>query len=399
MEKSHSNNKDVQQPTPKFKFIFVALMTIGAISCQKNSEPGPTVQNSEPSPRVKYDSLVYQWLVNEQLSNGLLESITGNNFVSLYDNSLAALAFIAKGDNLKAEAIFDFFNNHVNSELLSGTNGFAQFRDRYGYPLSGSGRWLGDNAWLLIALNNYKAKTKSDRYINMTQSLNNWIRQLQDVDGSLWGGYDPISGVKTNKVTENMLDAFNALSGYDSLHKNLLKYFYVVRWDTYNKVLVSSPGDYYMYALDNFSWGYCALENFPNSSLTFANQIFLTEHFAVSTGALVSGYCIDIDRDDVFLEGTGQMVVAFQKAGLIDQANFYLKEIEKSITSGLKGTKGIPYATNRGSGYGPDLLWQGADNLPCVSSAAWYLFGKLNFDPMAVGYAKNIPAEDKFWLK
>lgn len=396
MEKSHSNKKDGQKATLKFKFIFVAIMTIGTISCRKNSEPPTPVT---PVPPVEYDKLVYQWLVNEQLLNGLLESITGNNFVSLYDNSLAALAFIAKGDNLKAEAIFDFFNNHVNSELLNGTGGFAQFRDRNGSPLSGSGRWLGDNAWLLIALNNYMAKTKSERYINMTQSLNNWIRQLQDVDGSLWGGSDPVSGVKTNKVTENMLDAFNALPGYDSLHKNLLKYFNVVRWDTYNKVLVSSPGDYYMYALDNFSWGYCALENFPVSSLTFADQIFLTQHFAVSTGTLVSGYCIDIDRDDVFLEGTGQMVVAFQKAGLMDPANFYLKEIEKSITSGLNGTMGIPYATNRGSGYGPDLLWQGADNLPCVSSAAWYLFGKLKFDPMAVGYVKNIPTEDKFWLK
>jgi hypothetical protein len=68
-------------------------------------------------------------------------------------------------------------------------------------------------------------------------------------------------------------------------------------------------------------------------------------------------------------------VVAFQKAGLMDKANFYLKEIENSITSGPGATMGIPYATNRRSGYGTDLLWQSADSLPCVSSAAWYLFG------------------------
>jgi hypothetical protein len=396
MEKSHSSNKNGQNATFGLKFIFAALLTIGSICCQKKPEPSPLVP---PAHAIQYDSLVYQWLVNEQLSNGLLESATGNNFVSLYDNSLAALVFIARGDNSKAEAIFDFFNNHMDSELLFGTGGFAQFRDRIGYPLGGSGRWLGDNAWLLIALNNYKAKTKSVKYDIISQNLNNWIRQLQDVDGSLWGGYDPVSGMKTGKVTENMIDAFNALSGYDSLHRNMLKYFSVFRWDPSNKVLVSSPNDYYMYALDNFSWGYCALENFLASSLAFADKIFLTQHKAVATGANVSGYCIDIDRDNVFLEGTGQMVVAFQKAGLTDQADFYLKEIEKSITKGPGVTMGIPYATNRGSGYGPDLLWQGADNLPCVSSAAWYLFGKLKFDPMAVGYAKNIPADDKFWLR
>jgi cellulose synthase operon protein B len=241
MEKSHLNNNDGQETPLRLKFAFVAVMMICTISCHKNSEPPTPVTPVSP---VEYEKAVYQWLVNEQLSNGLLESTTGNNFVSLYDNSLAALVFIARGDTIKAEAIFDFFNNQVNSELLNGTGGFAQFRDRYGIPLSGSGRWLGDNAWLLIALNNYRSKTKSDKYINLTQTLNNWIRQLQYVDGSLWGGYDPISGVKTNKVTENMLDAFNALSGYDSLHKNLLKYFYIVRWDTYNKVLVTSPRDF-----------------------------------------------------------------------------------------------------------------------------------------------------------
>jgi hypothetical protein len=381
------------------RIILLVLMLIRFTSCQEKSDPPATDPTVPAVHKVQYDSLVYQWLVNEQLYNGLLESATGSNFVSLYDNSLAALTYIAKGDTLKAKAIFDFFNNNLNSELLFGTGGFAQFRSSSGVPLSGSGRWLGDNAWLLIALNNYKEKTKSNRYNDMMQNLDKWIRHLQDTDGSLWGGYDPVSGVKTNKVTENMLDAFNALSGYDTLHKRLLEYFYNVRWDKNNKVLVSAPGDRYMYALDNFSWGYCALEDFPAGSLDFADKIFLTKQFAVSTGAYVSGYCIDIDRDNVFLEGTGQMIVAFQKAGLTDKADLFLKEIEKTITSGPNTTMGIPYATNRGSGYGPDLLWQGADNLPCVSSAAWYLFGKLKFDPMAVGYTKNIPTEDKFWLK
>jgi hypothetical protein len=45
-----------------------------------------------------------------------------------------------------------------------------------------------------------------------------------------------------------------------------------------------------------------------------------------------------------------------------------------------------------------DLLWTGADTNPVVSSSAWYLFGVLHFDPMALGYAKNCPQSDKFWL-
>lgn len=374
------------------RWVTFSLLIVGSFSCNEN-------ENNDVVSPVEYESRVFQWLVKEQLSNGLLESITGNNFVSLYDNSLAALAFIAKNDFAKAEAIFDFFDQRKESELLSGTGGFYQFRDRNGVPLNGSGRWLGDNAWLLIALNNYKVKTNSTKYSNLEQSLTNWIRQLQDIDGSLWGGYDPFTGLKTGKVTENMIDAFNAVAGYDSFHKNLLTYFYNDRWDAQHKSLVCFPGNYYKYALDNFSWGYCSLENFPTVSLNFADELFLTKHWSVACSKDIEGYCIDVDRDNVFLEGTGQMVVAFQKAGLTQKAQYFLKELEKATIFPDNGTIGIPYATNIGSGYGPDKLWQGADNLPCVSSAAWYLFGKINFDPMAVGYPKNIPAEDKFWLK
>ncbi len=205
-------------------------------------------------------------------------------------------------------------------------------------------------------------------------------------------------GTLVNKVTENMIDAFNAVPGYDDLHRDLLGYFAAQRWDPVNQVLVAAPGSFYQYALDDISWGYCALEDFPVASLSFAEATLSATHRAAS-GLDVSGFCIDVDRDDVFLEGTGTMVVAFQKAGLTEKADTYLKEIEKAILPAAGGTAGIPYATNIGTGYGPDLLWYGADTAPCVSSAAWYVFGKAGFDPMAVGHSKSIPAEDKFWLQ
>lgn len=366
-------------------------ITLFLVCCSRDDE------TESPKP-AGFENGVYQWLVQQQRANGLLESTPGNNFVSLYDNSLAAIAFISKGDYKKAEAIFDFFNERRNSELLAETGGFYQFRDRDGIPLAGSGRWLGDNAWMLIALNNYRAKTSNTRYADLESDLANWIRNLQDVDGSLWGGYDPKTGVKTGKVTENMIDAFNAIPGYDDFHKQLLSYFYHQRWDAVHKSLVCDPGGYYKYALDNFSWGFCALENFSTSSLGFADELFLTTFKSEATQKEITGYCTDVDRDNVFLEGTGSMVVAFQKAGLSDKAQFYLAELEKAAIVLTNGTIGIPYATNIGSGYGPVLLWQGADKNPCVSSAAWYYYGKTNFDPMEVGCMKNIPASDKFWL-
>jgi hypothetical protein len=93
------------------------------------------------------------------------------------------------------------------------------------------------------------------------------------------------------------------------------------------------------------------------------------------------------------------MVVAFQKAGDMASANFYLKEMEKvlSASPGITNGLGLPYATNLATGYGSGLLWNGSDTSPCVSSTAWYVLGMLQFDPFATGYAKNIPSSDKFW--
>ena len=78
---------------------------------------------------------------------------------------------------------------------------------------------------------------------------------------------------------------------------------------------------------------------------------------------------------------------------------YYLRELEKMIVPSKKNGNigGLPYATNRETGYMGDVLWEGADVNPCISSSAWYLLGKWGFDPMALGRNKNTPSKDRFW--
>lgn len=340
---------------------------------------------------------VYNWFTQNQLPNGLVPSTENGNLISLYDNALAALVFIAKGNKVKAESIFNFFNNRISSELNAGTGGFSQFRDTNGTP--NGNKWMGDNCWLLIALNNYAAKFNSTTYSNLQNNLTSWIRSLQNPDGSLNGGYNT-NGVINIQVTEGMIDAYNAIPGYDSFHSKLLHFFKQNRWSVSNKYLLAYPNNYYQYALDNFSWGYCAFEDFPIATLNSSYTLFETNKMATATTTNVAGFCFDIDKDNVWYEGTGEMVVAYQKAGKVAEANYYLAEMEKGLVNSTvyPNTKGIPYATNIGTGYMSDLLWAGADTNPVVSSSAWYLFGILHFDPMAFGYYKNCPQSDKFWL-
>jgi hypothetical protein len=94
------------------------------------------------------------------------------------------------------------------------------------------------------------------------------------------------------------------------------------------------------------------------------------------------------------------MIVAFRSAGLNQEADNYLSELEKTIINNvpINGVAGIPYATNLGTGYGNGLLWQGADTKPAISSSVWYLFAKHQFNPFGLVRIKNIPLTDKFWL-
>lgn len=349
---------------------------------------------------LKVDS-VYSWLVNMQQVNGLLLSSEGGKYVSLYDNALAALAFTSYGDLTKAEKIFDFFNSSLETEMLQSPGGFGQMRTADGIPVDNRPRrWLGDNAWLLIAINNYHHLANNTKYQNLASALTNWIVSLQDSDGGIWGGFNA-DGSRISKIAEGNIDAFNAIQGYTAFHQKMIAYFKNVRWDATDRLLIAwADNPRYKYALDLHSWGYCIFEDFPETVLTKASR-FLTEKQSTVTKKLINGFCFDEDRDVVWLEGTGQMVVAYIKAKKESEAQKYLQEMKKNLikSPSFLNSYGLPYTVNFGSSYGSDPLWVGVDTNPAVSSTVWYLFGMLRFDPLKIGYEKNIPSGDKFWLK
>jgi hypothetical protein len=336
-----------------------------------------------------------------QMENGLLKSSEGGRYVSLYDNSLAALVFMAYGDFSRAEKIFDFFEGQMESELLVYPGGFGQMRTSDGIPVENKPRrWLGDNAWLLIALNNYHQLAQNNKYKNLETALTDWIVSLQDTDGGLWGGFNE-KGSRITKIAEGNIDAFNAIPGYTDFHRKLLMHFDQVRWDKREKLLIAwADNPEYRYALDLHSWGYCVFEDFPENVLRKANR-FITSRKSTQTKHTIHGYCFDEDRDVVWIEGTGQMAVAFIKAKKEKDAQTYLSSMEKNLLPSklFPGTYGLPYTANFGTDYGNEMLWEGVDTNIALSSTAWYLFGKLRFDPLELGYKKNIPEEDKFWLK
>ncbi|MFM7727027.1 MAG: hypothetical protein ACKO7B_10005, partial [Flavobacteriales bacterium] len=169
------------------------------------------------------------------------------------------------------------------------------------------------------------------------------------------------------------------------------------RWDTTDQLMVSWPGSDYYYALDNFSWGYCTFEGFPDRVLDEADR-FLNTQVHTPSQQTIEGYCFDEDRDVVWLEGTSQMAIAYLKAGNGARANSILHEVAKTrIAFSTNGTVSIPYATNQGTGYGGGMLWSGVDTQPATAASCWFVMACHEFDPMQLNYGKGIPDSFRFW--
>ena len=398
-------NQDQSFPTifPAMrKSLFVALVIAACMSesCRKTHHEHDMEQTVQvpvgniDSELLYVSDTVLLWLDSMQLETGLLATSFQSNLISLYDNALSVCTFVSVGQFERAERILSFFDARLNSEMLYGTGGYFQFRNASGPQ---GNRWLGDNAWLLIAIHNYENATGDFQFSEMRDALDAWIRDQQDVDGGVFGGTEA-SGSVIGKVTEGMIDAFNAVRGYDAFHEGVLSYLEQERWDTTDQLLVSWPASNYYYALDNFSWGYCAFEGFPDEVLEESDRLVNTQ-FHIPTQQMINGYCFDEDRDAVWLEGTAQMAIAFLKSGDAARANQVLREIAKArvVQSQWPGILGIPYATNQGTGYGGGLLWNGVDSQPATAACCWFVMACREFDPMQLNYGKGVPYGMQFW--
>jgi len=386
---------------PVVAFLLLVCMSQ---SCRKSCDDADVIPQIEIPPinaagnidsdLVIWSDTVLMWLDSMQLESGLLATSQQSNLISLYDNALAACAFVSAGQYEQAKRILQFFHARLNSEMLAGTGGYFQFRSASGPQ---GNRWLGDNAWLLIAIHNYEHATSDFQFAEMRDALETWIRAQQDADGGVNGGTD-MNGAVIGKVTEGMIDAFNAVRGFDAFHEGILSFLEQERWDATDQLLVSWPGSNYYYALDNFSWGYCTFEGFPDSMLGEADR-FLNTQTHVPTQQQVEGYCFDEDRDAVWLEGTSQMAIAYLKSGNAAKASTILQEVAKTLVNEEQwpGLIGIPYATNQGTGYGGGLLWDDVDLRPATAACCWFVMACREFDPMQLNYEKGIPENSKFW--
>jgi hypothetical protein len=345
------------------------LSMVAAITCTLAGEAGNDMTGNTNAAKV------YEWMLRQQAATGILGNQENEYFSGLYTSAVASICYIHEADIARAERVFSFFNAHLDV-AKAPPGGFPQFWDAgTGQPQLDTDRWIGDNAWLLIALNYHFYATGKDDFAEMRQIVAEWLISLQDADGGIKSGFNQ-DGLMYWKSTEGNLDCYAALTEYPRERHKVGQFLREKMW-------IPGEGRFRMgstvseSALDGCSLGIAALGPDYAGALEYAETAFLCQQRSDATGNIVTGFCDFTTRDRIWLEGTGQMVVAYNAAGRKDSAQQYLRELDKAMmpSSRFAGTIGLPCHTN-------NPAWSTGSNTIFVPSQAWYLFGVWKFNPM-----------------
>ncbi len=342
---------------------------------------------------------VYEWFLASQNEDGLFQGAEGVDICSTYQLATAAMVFTLYGDYERAEKIFDYFLSKEEEEFSGSSitqRGFLQMRR----PSSGkadwnSYRWVGDNSWLLMALNFYKSKTGTEKYDEMMESIAGWLCDMQDKEGNeifetgdcgLWYGFTGDGRTMLRaKSSEGNLDAYAALAPFKDKAsvrgeiKKFLDTMYIPGEKRLRIGTTVSETDSELQA-----WAYLVFLDADKYPLEFLEKNYKLSVTADASGREITGFAYmpqDYAEGRLELSCTIEIVAAFRSRGDKEKADYYLAETEKAIIeSGYHpGTRGLPGVANQ-SRWPDDPTDTTGIN---VHSSAWYLFVRKGFNPFS----------------
>lgn len=340
------------------------------------------------------------WLVNQKQPSGLVESYEGAKVSYTYDDSLAVLCYCLYGSTAEARSVLDFYKKEMEKDL-KGKKGFAGFADMYlvSGKTGNSSCAIGPNAWLLLALNYYTVKTSDRSYLDMARALADWMMTYRNShNGGLWGGKSGSGAPFFWMSTEHNLDAYAALLGLFRLTGEARYREAALKIKTWlmEEMREKGSGRFYngqddpTFATDVSSWSVLSLADTALAPcLDFAVKFSENRQYYAPNRIEVTGFDFGSsyarspypDKDAVWFEGTGQMVLAFALLGRTNEARYYTEELKKAVVKSGRhdDSTGLPYASNPGSP--PYGGWTMPDRPVCVSSTAWFLMALKNFNP------------------
>jgi hypothetical protein len=345
------------------------------------------------------------------------------NVAFVYDNALAALAFMAAGDMERAKLIVDAFlyaqqndrfytDGRLRNAYQGGDlwlppgwtpNGQANTVRMPGWYDPGEQKWLEDRgavstsagnvAWAMLALLAYYEKVGGSQYLSAAQQIGEWVeancRDTRGAGGYTGGveGWEPNQTTVSWKSTEHNIDlyvAFERLYGLAGDAKwqggaDHAKRFVLAMWDEADGKFWTGTRDdgvtvnTDVIPLDIQAWAVLALrvEGAPYwRALEYAEG-----HLKVN-----GGFDFNQDRDGIWHEGTAQMAVAYQATGQQEKACQLVDLLESA--QARFGSGALPASDG-------DELTTGFDwfyfRRAHVGATAWFILAAREANPFWIG--------------
>ncbi len=336
-----------------------------------------------------------------------------------YDNAVAAIAFIAAGDQQRAQQILDALLYAQNHDRF-----YKDGRIRNSYragkvvspdgrvPMPGwydakQGRWVEDEfqvsthtgnvAWAMLALLGYYETYGGAPYLDAAVRMGEWVEQncrdSRGVGGYIGGfsGWEPNPKLLRYKATEHNLDLYAvfwrlySITGNTAWQEraNAAKKFVLAMWDDVEgKFWTGTKLDGVSVNQDNIpldvqAWAPLALreEGKPYwRSLDYSEQ----QH------RVGNGFDFNQDRDRIWYEGTAQMAVAYHYTGQLDKS----KSLISMLLAAQDASGGIAAVNRDGLTTGFALPtgepWLYFNRLH-VGATAWMVLAQKGVNPFWLG--------------
>jgi hypothetical protein len=364
-----------------------------------------------------------EWIELRQVKRtGLVLSYEGDpalkDYGFIYDQALAAQAFLLMGETEKAKDVLDFFDKKANRS-------HGLFYNAYDIKTASSKENIvhsGPNIWVAMTACQYIYHTGDMSFLNLAEGIASKMINEQRIssDGSISGGPD------TKWVsTEHNIDAYALFimlyrltekQKYEEAASTALSWLRDSGYNREEARFMRGKGDSTI-ATDTFSWAIAALgpkvltENSmdPDAIMEFAEtecrvqvKFYRPEGRSVDVTGFDFAKASHVGRGGIIsTEWTAQMVVAFKIMADYHKkredfereriyhfkAEYYLAELGKMVISSPspigRGQGCLPYASmdNVDTGHG----WRVAKGrrTGSVAGTAYYIFAYKGYNPLA----------------
>ncbi len=322
-------------------------------------------------------SRAHGWLKSQMASTGLVDSYRDKSDTCYtYDQAVATLAFVARGDFSSSRRVLDALASLQNPD----GSWYSAYNCKTRAALTTT-RYVGSNAWMVVAIAHYeKRAADAVTYHVMGERAVNWMRLFQQADGGINGGLDASGVVISWASTEHNQDSYPGLLHFSypgdagdvkSFLDNVVWEPTAPRWWQGR----NDPAD----PLDVNPLGVSALGASGTRNYQLSLNYPMSHHRSTQTWGKgrtrvsVDGFDFNNDHNDIWLEGTAQMVKAFRLAGRTADADYFLQEIIKVQQS----SGGVPYSV-KGS-FNGDFTMSKAES---VAGTGWLILAIENINPL-----------------